>query len=415
MSKCSFVKRGGGNLSKQAFTLVELLVVIAIIGVLIALLLPAVQAAREAARRMQCTNQLKQIGLACHNMHDVLGHFPSACHQKELCVDLVKQFGATSRTDFENPNRGRWYQRGRIGWTVPLLPYVEQTARYEPISDCAKQVGTDGNYSAGFSSSTNAETVTYTPYGGTGTSITNPYAGIIGGLLCPSEPVRAPVTGQMGITSYRACIGDETWANHEEIDYHASQGRCRGVFTNGLAGVCSFASIPDGTSNTMLVSEAGISNTFAGVINNIRGGVATNVGNHWNAGWITNCMAKRGTGNTLIDAAPSASGTRWADAYPSFTTFISILPPNSPSCRNGDTSGEYSLAAANSYHSGGVNVAFADASIHFVSSTVNAVSDGINLTTQRPCRQGAGFPSEASPFGVWGALGTKSSGESKSL
>src|SRR5438045_1403178 len=86
---------------RRAFTLVELLVVIAIIGVLVALLLPAVQAAREAARRMRCQNNLKQIGIASHNFHDTIGELPRAY----------------------SPVTG-------LSWHVNILPYIEQQNLY---------------------------------------------------------------------------------------------------------------------------------------------------------------------------------------------------------------------------------------------------------------------------------------------
>ena len=98
---------------RVAFTLVELLVVIAIIGILIALLLPAVQAAREAARRSQCTNNLKQLGLALHNYHDTFKKLPPTIH------DQPWDWGTTSPT-----------QKG--SWLVRLLPFVEQ----QSIWDC---------------------------------------------------------------------------------------------------------------------------------------------------------------------------------------------------------------------------------------------------------------------------------------
>lgn len=89
--------------SKGGFTLVELLVVIAIIGILIALLLPTVQAAREAARRSSCTNSLKQIGLGLHNHHDTFNHFPAGFYHVH---------GGNAK--------GNW------GWGAHILPFVEQ-------------------------------------------------------------------------------------------------------------------------------------------------------------------------------------------------------------------------------------------------------------------------------------------------
>src|SRR3954471_563878 len=99
---------------RRGFTLIELLVVIAIIGVLVALLLPAVQAAREAARRIQCTNHLKQVGIALHNDHDQLGAFPTG--------------GIVSMSEAWSPTSTG------LSWHAMILPYMEQATLYNAIN-----------------------------------------------------------------------------------------------------------------------------------------------------------------------------------------------------------------------------------------------------------------------------------------
>src|SRR5947209_3922736 len=108
--------------SRPAFTLIELLVVIAIIAVLIGLLLPAVQKVREAAARMKCSNNLKQIGLALHNYHDTYSAFPPG----NISPVATSAVGCFSGTSGSTPHPG-------APWSVLILPYLEQTAIYNRL------------------------------------------------------------------------------------------------------------------------------------------------------------------------------------------------------------------------------------------------------------------------------------------
>ena len=120
-------------MSKRGFTLVELLVVIAIIGTLVGLLLPAVQAARESARRSDCANNFKQLGLALHNYHSARRLFPPG---------FKRVYGSTSSNDAVSDNAA---SQGNWAWAAYLLPFIEMDRVYQAIdvagTDCATAVG----------------------------------------------------------------------------------------------------------------------------------------------------------------------------------------------------------------------------------------------------------------------------------
>jgi prepilin-type N-terminal cleavage/methylation domain-containing protein len=208
------------NLRRTGFTLVELLVVIAIIGLLVALLLPAIQAARESARRMQCSNNLKQIGVAMQNYHDVYRTLP------------VGSFGCC------------WGS-----WLVALMPYVERSNLYQEYDQNGKWDIPDGSYR--YAGSRNI-------------GVTRQR---IDAYTCPSD-IPAEETNWGGITShnYGVNYGNTGFVNQSYIGPDADAvANVNGVvfggapFTIGDAtsrkAAYNLAAITDGTSQTLLVSE----------------------------------------------------------------------------------------------------------------------------------------------------------------
>lgn len=206
------------NAVKKGFTLVELLVVIAIIGVLIALLLPAVQAAREAARRIDCSNRMKQIGLAVHNYHDVNRVFPAG----------------TSSTDAATFTSG-WCSNGssqtsRAPWTVSILPFMEQGNLYDQFSLDER-----------FTSSSNVPGVTVND---------NLFRTSNDAYMCPSDPSSKPGNNYLSYMGVQGGGASPHCSNQsgQRVFYR------NGVFIHNEQN--KFADITDGTSNVFMVGES---------------------------------------------------------------------------------------------------------------------------------------------------------------
>ena len=369
------------------FTLVELLVVIAIIGILIALLLPAVQAAREAARRMTCTNHLKQLTLAMHNMHDAAKMIPSQ----------INQFG------YNGPGGDRW------SFIVPLLPFMEQQAVYSDIS---------GNGFAMYWNWPEAAGRDFTA---------NPLSpqSIIRSLICPSDAAgsggRVVDGHQSPFCSYRYNRGDVVM-----YQYNVSS---RGLNARGDRRQMDFGAIVDGLSNTLFSAEIAIAAGNGAEANPpIRGSLAAGNGEiliaHYTGGSPAHCLATKGPGGRLnVAGCTKYTGVRWWDGWSYATVFFANLPPNSPSCVLGTAGDPYlpwAYPTPSSYHTGGVNASLCDGSVRFVGETIETR----NLEYVPPPPAGDwdwndtdifGVIPASSPYGLWGALSTRAGGESVAI
>jgi prepilin-type N-terminal cleavage/methylation domain-containing protein len=299
--------------SRLAFTLVELLVVIAIIGVLVALLLPAVQAAREAARRSQCSNNLKQLGIGLHNYHDQRGVFPMGQHNP---------IGA-------NPPATAW---NRSCWWQAVLPFVEQQPLFELIVTRSKATPTPP-YVTQFSN--NVQNTVSEPGRNT----------IVKLFVCPSDadgPKNRTVAGnEQGFHgNYVLCAGSTVFNPTTPV------ADPQGINRNGMFYVYSttkMASVVDGTSNTFFGSEVMIVKDTN--LHDLRG-------RYWNT-W---------QGNVLFSTL-----------YPPNTTVgdrssYCINAPRRP-CQGLSTTNVVQSVRSN--HPGGAMFLMGDASVRFISNTVN--------------------------------------------
>ncbi|GHT27659.1 general secretion pathway protein GspG [Planctomycetales bacterium] len=370
-------------MKKQAFTLVELLVVIAIIGVLIALLLPAVQAAREAARRSQCTNTVKQISLAFQNFHDTQKRFPSGSYDP-LWIAYDKKSG-----------NKLGYMR-EYSFLTLLLPYIEQNADYDVMTTKVNEAVT-------------AVTGASPP---TGNDLTNMYHPgnapwfkemVVKTFQCPSDAnaVKQQVKSNLSRTSYHGCWGDIK-CRYDTADI------ARGVLCRGDFLAQDMGSIDDGTSNTAAISESLCGEaTTATNIANYRIGFAGITGTTFSP---DDCNKLKGQDMQYVSGTPAydRKGERWGSAGIGYSGFHTALPPNAPSCGedNAYNVEKICYTSASSFHSGGVNVGLLDGAVRYVSDTVDC-----GKLTENP----AANYSKGSPYGVWGAIGTVAGAESKSL
>ncbi|MHC5537899.1 DUF1559 domain-containing protein [Singulisphaera rosea] len=339
------------------FSLIELLVVIAIIGILVGLILPAVQSARESARRIQCVNNLKQLGLAACTYESTHGVYP-----------LGDMYPAGSYGSGANGEVGNGVTDWSYGWPVMILPFIEQQNLYSSFNTC---FGWGDPIDSG-SNTMNATTM-YTQ---------------LAVFLCPSDGVTdRPVPPYATLSYVGNWGGPGSQQTFSGMIIENPWGDTDNAPWTGAIGV---AAVTDGTSTTAMFSErliglAGNPILHPGDGNNARRGVyPVDVAVDINVNNTTTTRSLLKACSTLPNTAESTAysttlGFCWTLAFPwryTANRYNHVGPPNSLVCTasnsfDGFWGSAQDTVPATSNHSGGVNVGFADGSVKFIRNSVN--------------------------------------------
>ncbi len=401
----------------RGFTLVELLVVIAIIGVMVGLLLPAVQAAREAARRMSCGNNFKQIGLGIHNYHAAYNQLPIYDGGTGLGQGKGAWWEGSTTTNHEE-----------LSALVGLTPFIEQQAIWEEIS-------------AGGNRTVNGAAVPtpsgrWSPMGpnpradrGDGSDNFFPWSTEISTLRCPSDPGKGrPARGRTNYASSQGDSFNDVWFDGPKEgnlrpapdDWRPSTFNAtdRGFFSKRQA--TKFTGILDGLSNTIAMGE--IASDLGDTDKRTAVSVLNNAGPRDNPSYCLNQLDPLrpnfwcATGSTGCTPPPNLSsnanhsrGMNWAWGTGTTTVINTIRPPNAETCMWGWYDAEVGCLPPSSRHQGGAHVLMGDGAVKFITDSIEAGNQTAKVI------QHDNKPGSKSPYGLWGSLGTRAGKETISV